>query len=66
MSAVSQDQNLIVISKQDFKEYVNCQNLGYFNMLDYDSWKNYTFLTKEKWYHIIRNYTHYHKMYSEQ
>lgn len=55
----------MIISKRDFNEYVRCQNLGYFNMLDYDSWQHYTFLNKETWFYIINNYNRYNKMYNK-
>lgn len=57
---------LIVIGPNDFAEYVRCQNIGYFNMLDYDSWKDFTSLSRKKWHEIIRNYDRYEQMYAGQ
>lgn len=57
---------LIIIGLNDFIEYVHCQNVGYFNMLDYDSWRDFTSLSRGKWFEIIKNYERYEKMYGEQ
>lgn len=45
------------ITKEQFAEYRRCQQLGYFNMFDYNSWSNFTTLSKSQWISIISNYT---------
>ena len=44
------------ITKEQFEEYRNWQNLGYFNMIDYKSWSNFTSLSRDQWFTIISNY----------
>lgn len=39
--------------------YCECQRLGYYNMLDYESWAGLTFLNKDEWFEIINNYNYY-------
>lgn len=57
------DTNTINISESDFREFLYCQSMGNFNMLDYQSWKKFTTLTKEKWYELIKHYNKYHDLY---
>lgn len=45
------------ITKEQFEEYRRCQQLGYYNMLDYGSWSRITTLSKSQWISIISNYT---------
>lgn len=52
------------ITEKEFKEYVKCQRIGYFNMLDYGNWKEYTSLSKEKWFYIITHYSELRDKYN--
>ena len=52
-----------MISRQQFDEYRRCQCLGVFNMLDYNSWKHYTTLTKNEWFEIIKEYDTYYDLF---
>lgn len=53
----------IIITKEHLIEYRRCQGLGLFNMLDYNSWSQFTTLSKDAWYKIIKNYNTYFKKY---
>lgn len=55
--------NKPVITKEKFGEYRVWQGIGYYNMLNYDSWKEHTTLTREEWLEIINNYSKYLEMY---
>lgn len=54
----------LVISKDQFYEYLNVQNTGIFNMLDPRA-RSYTSLSKDEWYYIIENYEHLWKLYGK-
>lgn len=51
------------ITKEQFEEYLRCQELGYYNMFDWTSWSRITTLTKEQWVDIMTNYTYYKKKF---
>lgn len=55
---------MIIITHGKFREYRRCQSIGWFNMLDYNSWKPYTSLTQDEWFDIIDRYDYYTKLYS--
>lgn len=52
------------VTREEFAEYVRCQQVGLFNMLDYRSWSAYTFLSKDKWIYCISNYRDLKKAYA--
>lgn len=51
------------ITKNKFEEYERWRKLGFFNMLDYDSWQTHTTLTREEWFEILNNYSQYKKQF---
>lgn len=55
------------ITKEQWKEYLACQERGCYNMLDYNSWSRsgLTTLSLEVWLAIIRNYNELLKKYGE-
>lgn len=55
----------LIFTKKLYDEYRRCQNLGYFNMLDYESWKPYTTLTRDEWMFIIQNYDYLRRSYEK-
>lgn len=52
------------ITKEKFQEYISLQNDGMFNMLDYNSYKPYTNLSRQEWFEIISNYSKYKEQFS--
>lgn len=52
------------ITKSKFEEFERWRMLGFFNMLDYDSWRTHTILTEGEWFEIIKNYDHYKSIFS--
>jgi retron-type reverse transcriptase len=52
----------LVISHQQFNEYLNVQYTGLFNMLDPKA-RSYTSLSKDEWYYIIKNYDYLWNLY---
>ncbi|MCH5167550.1 MAG: hypothetical protein J1F35_06605 [Erysipelotrichales bacterium] len=54
---------MATISKSQFENFLSCQKSGRFNMLDYESWSQYTNLTKDEWFEIIRNYGELYNKY---
>lgn len=54
------------ITKEKFEDYLYCQEIGYWNMFDYNSYKDndITSLTKEEWKEIIKNYSFYKKKFA--
>lgn len=50
------DQEGTTVSYADYEEYYHCKNDGRHNMYDYANWQIHTFLTKEQWFMIIKNY----------
>lgn len=55
--------NKPIITKEKFEEYERWRNLGFFNMLDYSSWRTHTTLSKDEWFEIIHNYPQYSKQF---
>lgn len=51
----------IEITKEHFLEYLRCQSMGLFNMLDYNSWERYTGLSRSAWFEIVYHYSEYYK-----
>lgn len=59
-------ENNFKVTESQFNDYVRCQHIGAWNMLDYNSYKNngFTKLSKEDWFYIICNYSDLKKAYS--
>lgn len=55
------DIDIVNITADKFSEYRRCQELGYFNMLEYTKWQPFTTLTECEWFQIITNYDNYLK-----
>lgn len=51
------------ITKEHFLEYLRCQRIGRYNMLDFNSWEPYTSLPRAYWFEIVYNYSEYHKKF---
>lgn len=65
-----------VITAEHWMTYRACQEIGFFNMLDYESWANlwsrlpsiewpFGKLTRDEWFEIIKNYTYYKKQFKK-
>ena len=53
-------EDFMKITKNKFKQYLEVQEMGAFNMLDPRA-VEFTFLTNEEWRFIIKNYDKYYK-----
>ena len=51
------------ITKEKFEEYRRWQRLGFYNMLDYNSWRTHTTLTEDEWFEIVNNYSQYKEQF---
>lgn len=56
----------IEISKEDFIEYINCQNSGLTNMLNISNVEMITGLSKDKIKAIIKNYNKLEEKYNRE
>ena len=54
----------LLISKEQFIEYVNVQHTGLFNMLDPRA-RQYTSLSRNEWKYVIENYKHLAYVYGD-
>lgn len=54
------------ITKEKFEDYLRCQQLGTYNVFDYNSYfgDGLTSLTKDEWKEIIVNYLQYKKKFA--
>ena len=54
-----------MITKRKFEDYRSCQSLGFWNMLDYRSYRNngLTSLTEDEWLEIIKRYSEFAKKF---
>ena len=52
----------LYITKQQFTQYLNVQNLGLFNMLSEEA-RDMTDLTEQEYIYIIKNYTYLKDLY---
>jgi len=52
----------LYITKEQFNQYLNVQNLGLFNMLSEQA-RNMTDLTKQEYIYIIEHYTYLKDLY---
>ena len=55
-----------MITKEKFEDYRGCQSLGFWNMLDYRSYRDngLTSLTKDEWLEIIKHYSEFAKKFN--
>lgn len=65
-----------VITAVHWHAYRACQEIGFFNMLDYEHWSElwnrlpriewpFHKLTKEEWFEILNNYSQYKEKYED-
>lgn len=56
-------KRIMELTKEQFAEYRKCQDIGLFNMLDWESWRYGTTLTEKQWWEAIKNYKYYKQKY---
>jgi ABC-type transporter MlaC component len=52
----------LLVSREEFMEYLDVQEMGAYNMLDPRA-REMTTLDKEQWMHIIENYAYLKELY---
>jgi hypothetical protein len=54
----------LYVSKEEFAQYLEVQQSGAYNMLDPMA-RQITTLDKKQWFHIVKNYAYFKKLYAE-